>query len=288
MDYGTNGGRRTKAGRATHSVALLIPDIANPFYAELTRGTQLQLTASGFTQILADTQESSAVEEQALQRVSKIADGVLLAASRVSNKQLRAAAQACPIVLINRVLEGFSSVWLDTGVGVEQALDHLISLGHRDVAYLSGPRSSWSDGLRWRALRVAAKRKPVRLVKLGPFAPMIAAGPAAADAAVGAGVTACIAFNDLLAIGAMRRLKERGVHVPGELSLVGCDNVFGSDFCSPPLTTVAGDLQRLGRTAVQLLLAKVEDPNRTDEVVALPTHLQIRRSTSAFEPPADA
>ncbi len=283
VDYRT--GHRAPAGATLRSgsVALLIPDIANPFYSEIARGTQLQLSAAGFTQILADTEESAAVEERSLARVGGLADGVVLTASRLADAQLCAAGRDTPLVLINRRIDGFASVCLDTGGGFRQAVDHLVSLGHSRIAYVSGPSGSWSDRIRWRAVRTAGRAANAATIKLGPFAPTFATGAAAADAVINSGASACIAFNDLLAIGVVRRLSERGIEVPGAINVIGCDDIFGADFCSPPLTTVAGDLQLVGRTAIQVLLARLEDPRRAPDTVTLPTHLAIRASTG----PAD-
>jgi LacI family repressor for deo operon, udp, cdd, tsx, nupC, and nupG len=280
VDYRTS--RRREVASVIHrSIALLVPDIANPFYAELTRGTQLQLTAAGLTQILADTEESAAVEERSLRQVGGLADGVVLAATRLSDEQLRAATQATSLVLVNRKVECVPSVCLDTGLGFRQAIEHLVSLGHRSIAYLSGPTGSRSDRIRWRAIRAAGRDARVKTVRLGPFAPTFASGAGAADAALNSGATACIAFNDLLAIGVIRRLTSRGVEVPGRISVVGCDDIFAADCCTPSLTTVSGDLKLLGRTAVQILLAQLEDPPRAPASVILPTHLAIRASTGA-------
>ncbi|HEY2437154.1 MAG TPA: LacI family DNA-binding transcriptional regulator, partial [Solirubrobacteraceae bacterium] len=278
-DYRASHRRHEGTSVAHGSIALLIPDIANPFYAEITRGTQLQLTAAGFTQLLADTEESAGVEERSLREVGRLADGVVLAATRLSDEQLRAAAQATPLVLVNREVEGLASVCLETGLGFRQAIEHLVSLGHRTIAYLSGPTGSWSDRIRWDAIRAAGRGADVSTVRLGPMAPTFASGAAAADAVVNSRATACIAFNDLLAIGVIRRLTERGVAVPDQISVVGCDNIFAAEICTPPLTTVAGDLQAVGRTAIQILLTQLEDAQNGPAPVRLPTHLAIRGST---------
>lgn len=279
VDYLPAAGR-SGAAVTRRSIALLIPDIANPFYAELTRGTQLELRAAGFTQILADTEESATVEEQSLGRVGELADGVVLTATRLSDTQLRAAAQATPLVLVNRPVEGLTSVCLDTATGFAQAVEHLASLGHGRIAYLSGPGESWSDETRWRAIRAAAQRTRLRASRIGPFTPSFAAGAAAADALLNSGASACLAFNDLLAAGVLRRLQQRGVAVPEQVSVVGCDDIFAAELCDPPLTTVTGDLQGVGRVAVQSLLGLLE--SRADAVPAtttLSTYLTVRGST---------
>jgi LacI family transcriptional regulator len=116
--------------------------------------------------------------------------------------------------------------------------------------------------------------------KLGPFAPVRESGSAAADALVNSGATAAIAFNDLLAIGMLERLAERRVRVPEQLSIVGCDDIFGADFCSPPLTTIATPIEQAGRVAVTLLLGALESrAGGGRESVVLPTHLTVRSST---------
>jgi LacI family transcriptional regulator len=111
---------------------------------------------------------------------------------------------------------------------------------------------------------------------LGPFSPAPHGGAAAADAAVADGATAIIAFNDLMAMGVLRRLAERGVGVPGQVSVVGFDDTFGSDFCSPTLTTLASPTEEIGRAAVRLLL---EAGGARAHSIVLPSHLVIRNST---------
>jgi LacI family transcriptional regulator len=166
---------------------------------------------------------------------------------------------------------------MDTADGMRQALEHLVSLGHREIAYVSGPERSWANAARWRALGDAALTHGIEVRRIGPFAPRRESGAAAADALLNSGASAAIAFNDLLAIGMLGRLAERGVRVPEQLSIVGCDDIFGADFCHPALTTVTTPLEQAGRVAVTLLLGERRDG------VLLPTHLTIRASTGARE-----
>ena len=101
-------------------------------------------------------------------------------------------------------------------------------------------------------------------------------GPAAADAGLASGATALVAYNDLLAIGVLRRLEERGVPVPQTVSVTGFDDIFGADFCHPPLTTVTAPTEEAGRTLVDVLL----DGRAADaEQMVLPVRLQVRGST---------
>lgn len=283
LNYTPNSQAKALSSGKTGAVGVLVPDITNPFYFDLIRGTQLQLKAAGYTQLLVDTEESDEVEASAIQQLRKSADGLIVGASRLTDEALLAASEARPLVAINRDVPGVPAVIIDTPAATGQALDHLISLGHTRVAYISGPVSSQSNARRWDALAEAGKERGIEVVKLGPFAPKTQSGAAAADTAVHSGATACIVFNDLIAIGMLQRLRERGVRVPEDMSIVGCDDIFGADFCNPPLTTMSSPIEQAGRVAVTMLLAQL-DPLRgggTRTRSVMPTHLTVRASTTA-------
>lgn len=287
LNYMPNAQAKALSSGRTGAVGVLVPDITNPFYFDLIRGTQLQLKAAGYTQLLVDTEESDEVEASTLEQLRKTADGVIVAASRLSDEALLAAAARAPLVTINRDVTGVPAVIIDTPSATSQALDHLVSLGHARIAYVAGPLTSQSSERRWAALSEAAQDRGVEVRSLGPFAPKTQSGAAAADAAVHSGVTACIAFNDLIAIGMLQRLRERGIRVPEDMSIVGCDDIFGADFCNPPLTTMASPIEQVGRSAVSMLLAQLRPPaggglrNR----YVMPTYLTVRGSTAAVRAP---
>lgn len=293
--YPSPQARSLKSGR-THNVALLIPDITNPFFFGLVRATQAQARARGYLQFVVNTEESAGVEAAYLAELGKSVDGVILAASRLSDDELASASRTLPIVTINRDIPNVPSVIIDTPAAMVQALDHLVSLGHTSIAYLSGPESSWSSRKRWSALQQAARTRAVHLRDLGPFAPTVQAGAAAADATLATETTACICFNDLLAIGVLQRLGERGVRVPQDMSVMGCDDIFGADFCNPPLTTFSAPLDQAGRLATDMLMSLVQDlwggrlaggvEGRRHE--RLSTYLTIRDSTGPAPSAANA
>lgn len=259
LGYYPNPQARSLTSGRTQNIALLIPDITNPFFFDLFRGTQVQARARGYFQFVVNTEESAGVEAAYLSEMGKSVDGVVVAASRLSDDELIAAAKLMPIVTINRDISGVPSVIIDTPAAMVQALDHLVSLGHTSVAYLAGPASSWSSRKRWRALQQAARSRGVQCQNIGPFSPTVQAGAAAADTAIHRGVTACIFFNDLLAIGALQRFVERGMKVPDDMSVVGCDDIFGADFCNPPLTTLTAPIDQAGRVATDMLMGAIQD-----------------------------
>jgi LacI family transcriptional regulator len=115
--------------------------------------------------------------------------------------------------------------------------------------------------------------------RFGPYLPTLGGGPAAADAVLASGTTAVVCHNDMLAIGMMRRLVERGRSIPADLSVVGFDNVFGAEFCHPTLTTLAERTEDAGARAVELLAQQVPQRQVEGPTRVLPTHLVVRAST---------
>jgi DNA-binding LacI/PurR family transcriptional regulator len=281
LNYVPNSQARALTSGRTGTIALLVSDVTNPFYFGIIRGTQHPLKAAGYAQLLIDTENSGELEVEMLHKMRRSLDGAILAASRLSDQGLAALAEEIPLVTINRNVRGMQSVVIDTPTGILQAAEHLVSLGHRDIVYVSGPANSWPNAARWQAMRSAGARLGLNVGRVGPFPPGQPSGPAAADAVLNTGATACVVFNDLLAIGMLTRFRERGVRVPDELSVVGCDDIFGADFCNPPLTTLAAPIERAGLVAVSMLLSRLSarsaEPVR--QSVVLPTYLTVRDST---------
>ncbi|HVX46411.1 MAG TPA: LacI family DNA-binding transcriptional regulator [Mycobacteriales bacterium] len=276
LGFRPNPAARALPSGKTLTLGLLVPDITNPFFFGLIRGAERQAAAAGFTLVLGDSGESAAAEEAYVERLGPGVDGFVLASSRLSETTLQRIASEYPIVAVNRVQPGLASVLIDNDAGIREAALHLHELGHEQIVYLSGPDESWSNRMRWAALERAGADLGLRVRRLGPFAPVVAGGTAAAAAAVADGATAAVAFNALLAIGTLQRLAEDGIAVPDQLSVIGCDDIFGADFAG--LTTLCADLEQAGRSAVDLLLAHIDTSN-APEPVSLGSRLEVRRST---------
>lgn len=281
LGYGPNPHAQALPSGRTRTIALLVPDITNPHFFPIIRGAERQAAAAGLTLIMGDTEESSEVEQLHTRRLAPSVDGFVLASSRLEDADLASLTADHTVVLVNREAEGLRSVVVDQREGTRQMVAHLASQGHRTLVHLGGPRRSWLGAARWRELSAAARRAELSVSRIGPYQPKVDAGPAAADAALQTGATAIVAYNDLLAIGVLQRLTERGLRVPDDVSVTGFDDIFGADFCSPPLTTLAGPWETAGRSAVDLLLGAI-DPGRAGDGrqrVVLPGHLVIRAST---------
>jgi DNA-binding LacI/PurR family transcriptional regulator len=260
---------------------VIVPDLSNPFFPNVLKGVQSRAREADYAVFLADCDENAAEEIALVQAMAKQVDGVILCSSRMSASQLERIVGTTSLVFINRHVREHASVLMDAAGGMGQAIDHLAALGHRKVAYLSGPRASWSNRERRRGLRRAA-RHGMEIVELGPFAPRFEGGPHAADLAIAEGVTAIIAYNDLMALGVMSRLADRGVSVPAEMSVVGFDDIPMAGMATPPLTTVSMQNERAGRAAVDLLvnLLTVSGTETGDLRRELECHLIVRASTA--------
>lgn len=266
-------------------LALVVTDVTNPVYAPIIRGAGLAATEDGYTLLLHDTQEDPDTERGALERTVPVVEGIVMASSRLSDAALRTVASRRPTVVLNRGVGGVSSIYGDSARGMRRVAEHLGELGHGSITYLAGPETSWADGMRWQALQAAGMDLDIKVRRVGPNAPTVAAGSAAVGSMTDDLPTAIAAYNDLLAIGAMRALAQQRVPVPDQVSVVGFDNIFGADFGTPALTTIAAPLHAMGKVAVELLLDRLGGADHpTDEPVVLPIRLVVRNSTAPCRP----
>lgn len=287
IGYRPNPRARSMLPGGTYAIGMVVSDITNPHYSELIRGAEFRARASEYTLVLLNAEESPRIEYDQIRRLARSVDGFVLAASRLPDENILEFASMRPLVLMNRELPGIPSVITDYVEGCRQIIEHLSSLGHESVLYLAGPRNSWTATRRWTSLQAAADEVGMQTRRVGSFTPTVANGGVAADAALRDGATAVVAHNDLLAIGVLRRLARRGVSVPGEVSIVGFDNIFAAELCTPTLTTLGGAHAMVGRAAVELLLgrtrAAVDAPDEPPHLI-VPSELQLRASTGPVRP----
>jgi len=283
MGYQPNRAARGLITGKTGNIAVVVPDIANPFFSAVLKGVHARAREADHVVFLADTEEDPRLEEELVRAMVKQVDGIILCSSRMSEEQLDRLELGKPTVFLNRRVRGAPAVVMDSSEGTREAVAHLAALGHRRIAYLSGPRESWSSRVRLAGLRPATDAVGLELVELGPFLPYFEGGLQAADLVLASQATAAIAFNDLIAFGVLNRLAVRGFHVPADLSLIGFDNIAMAAMVTPALTTVALPMAAAGRAAVDLLLDRLVYPH--DEVGdraerLLGTHLCVRSSTA--------
>jgi LacI family transcriptional regulator len=268
-------------GRAvSRAIALVIADVTNPFYGEIIKGAYGAAREAGFQLVLSHTNESPEEERRTIEHELAHVDGIVIASSRMTDSALRMMARQRPMVLLNRTLPEVSCVVNDNYRGIRRATEHLGALGHRRITYVAGPENSWSDGTRWRALQAAGAELGLDVRRIGPHEPTVLAGLAAARRVARADATAVLAYNDAVAIGVMKGLRKLGVAVPGEISVVGFDNIIFDELVEPALTTVAAPLYRMGVTGVQNCIALGHGAQPGGSPLVLPVRLVVRQSTA--------
>jgi len=280
LDYSPNRAARGLITGRTGNLGLIVPDLGNPFFPGVVKGIQARAREADYAVFLADTDEDPAAEAQLVRTLAKQVDGIVLCSPRMSEQELRGVAALSPVVLLNRRVGRLPAITFDNVDGMRQAVTHLTALGHRRIAYVAGPRASWSNRERVRGLRLAIAAAGAELVEVGPVQPQFDGGVAAADQVLAAGVTAVIAYNDVIALGLLSRLNARGIAVPAAISVLGFDDIALAAMVHPSLTTVGLPMKSCGRAGVDLLLGLLQDPGKFGSTRReLGTQLMVRGST---------
>ncbi|XVV10516.1 LacI family DNA-binding transcriptional regulator [Actinoplanes sp. CA-131856] len=262
------------------AIALVIADVTNPFYGDIIKGAYEAARDAGYQLILSHTNESPRVERQTIEQELEQVDGVVIASSRMTDSALRMVARRKPVVLLNRIIPEANCVLNDAERGIKRAVEHLAELGHERITYVAGPETSWSDGVRWRALRQAAAELHLDARRVGPYGPTVLAGLSAALRVAELEATAVQAYNDQLAIGVLKGLRQLGIGVPEQVSVVGFDNIIFDELVEPQLTTIASPLYRMGLTGMSNCIAIAQGARPSGQPLVLPVRLVVRRSTA--------
>ncbi|MEF3303839.1 LacI family DNA-binding transcriptional regulator [Paenibacillus sp. GYB003] len=284
------------AGKRTYTIGLLVPDISNPFFAEIARSVEEQGHRLGYSLVICCTDNKEDRVERYLSLFrSKSVDGIVIGTGIGTDDKETIAPLAhgrIPIVTIARELPGCDggTVVVDDFAGGRMAAGHLTALGHRRMAVLAESPKLSSSRERIRGFREGLGEAGVELPDAAVVTcggqPPVAEGKRRASELLRSGdrPTAIFCCNDLLAIGTLQAAKEAGLSVPGDVSVVGFDNTILASVTDPPLTTVAQPIERMGQLAVDLLIRRLA--NETDEPprTVLQPELVVRESTAAPAP----
>ncbi len=275
-------------------VAVLIPDLLNPFFAEMVRGVQDQATANGMMILLIDSTEDAQREEQLLRMsLAKPIDGIVVGASRLSDDALIAFRErhGVPMVVLNRNIAhpAIPCILVDFENATYRAARHLLTLNHTRLAYLAGPAASAASQSRRRGIETALKeagldlrdeRCPASFPNVdGAFQAMSAllALPESERP------TAVIAYNDVMALGALHAIRAHRLRVPEDISVVGFDDIAMAAHANPPLTTIAQPKYRMGKLAMLMLEQMISGQSIPgDGYTLLESPLIVRESTAPF------
>jgi len=287
-DYYPNAHARSLASGSSRILGLVISDIANPFFPELVKSIEAAAFEHGYDVFLSNTNYDAERTSHYVRRlIERKVAGVAVMTSEMDKSLIDELAR-----------REVSAVFLDSGAaglhmsnlrvcyaeGIKQAILHLIELGHRNVAFISGLPHLRSAKRRLEAFRQTMQTvlpDAPEQIYMGDF--RIGGGKRAALEILAAFElpTAVVAANDLMAFGAISEFRRAGLNVPRDISVVGFDDIAFSSLIEPALTTVNLPLGELGRLAVEALMTTLSSPTQHGIELSIPTQLVIRNSTAA-------
>lgn len=271
--------------KKSRTIGLIIPDISNPYYSELSFGVEATASERGYTVIFCNTSRQAEKLEQYVDvLLQKRADGIVIAGGGTDFAPVSQALSDFDIevAVIGRHNLPFPSVQIDNVRAAHEVVSHLVELGHERIAFISGPLSLTSVQDRLAGYRSGLQEHGIhpddRLVREGNF--QAESGYSAALSLLQASVspTAIFAANDRMAIGVMSAAFDLGIDIPDELSIVGFDDVSLASYVRPTLTTVAVPGYEIGASAMGLLL-KMLGGEECPQTTWLPTKLVVRQSS---------
>lgn len=273
--------RRTR----TEAIGVVVSDIRNPFFAEIAHTVEQTARETGLAIMLCNANESTEQQDTYLDLlVAHRADGIIIAPRGDGAGSLREiVTMGLPIVFVDRTVVGIDvpSVTSDNFGGITQAVEHLVSLGHRRIGFISGPRTTSTGRDRLAAFAAAAEKygadRDMALVFEGDY--RVASGVAGARHLLESACppTALIAADSLMTLGALHVCQDKGLSIPDDISIVGYDDVESLQLVDPPITVVSHDPARTGAIAVELLTRMLDGERPAD--VVLDAELVVRAST---------
>jgi LacI family transcriptional regulator len=281
--------------RTSSSIALVLNDLANPFFAEFAAGVDQTLGEAGFVTLLGCTGESPAREQAVLSSLLEHGPGgIILSPAEHSNAHdvLAAVGARSPLLLFNRELGGalpefahWDQLMLDNEHGARLATEHLIARGHRRIAFFGGHRDSSSCHQRHAGYVQAMQsaRLPIEPQWRIECAPtrLEAAHQTAALFTSAATPTAAVCYNDAVALGLMLGLNQRGLRPGQDFALTGFDDIAEAALGMPPLTTLSTAPHERGQQAAQLILQRLQEPQADSRQTIAPVQLVVRESSCA-------
>jgi len=295
LNYRPNYFARSLRQSRSMSVGVLAPDLSEGYFTRVMSGVVQELTRAHYFYFTAcHDWKRELIEQYPRMLVERAVDGFLLLNSPADN-----IAVPVPVVAISAhcPAPNVTNIVLDHHSAVEQALHHLHKLGHRRIAFMRGPRAIPDSEFRWQSILQVAHEiglgiNPEHVIRIDtaagwstksgthPMAPEIGYKPMQALLEKTRDFTAIFCFNDIAAIGAIRALKEAGLSVPQQISVVGFDDILSAAYFSPSLTTVRQPLTEMGQRGAQILLERIANRNKQfpAEIVMEPEFV-VREST---------
>ena len=286
LEYYPNGQARSLVSGRTRLLGLIVSDITNPFFPEVIKGFEDVAAGRGFDILIGSTDYDPKKMARCVRRMlERGVDGVAIMTSEMDHELVdQLARRNVPLVFLDvaKPREGAGNILIDYEHGVNEAVDHLAALGHRRLGFVAGPSHLWSSQLRRRVFIDALRRHaiPVEERFLGQGNHKVQGGLTAMAELLQLDQrpTAVIGSNDLTAIGMIRGIHRAGLSVPGDISVVGFDDIWLAQYNDPPLTTARLSREELGQQAFHALV-----PDKPDSpsfgTVTIETKLIVRETT---------
>lgn len=286
LDYRPNAVARNLRRSTTTLWAVVISDIGNPFFTSMVRGVEDVAQRNGYSVVLCNsdedpTKEGTYVSAALAERMA----GVIISPTGISTHVKRLVDAGTPVVVIDRELKGMSvdTVLVDNEHGAEIATSHLLDVGYKRIACITGPRKLSTAVRRLKGYQRALKAHGAvggeTLIRYSDFREEGGYQAMASLLDQGAKPDAVFAANNLMTVGAVECLVDRGIDIPARMGVVGFDELPWAHLVRPSLTTVAQPTYELGRTAALLLTERIAEPGRPPSTVTLHTQLHIRDSS---------
>lgn len=286
LNYRPNRLASALVTKKTRALGLLLPDVSNPFFAEVARAVEREAARMGYSVFVCNTDDRPEVEERSLSDLrQRGVDGIVAAPSLEGSTSIAGALEAgYPICFLARDVPtlAVTCVKVDDFRGGYLAARHLIELGHRRIAMVSEPENVPSAPDRVRGYRHALSEAGIEGAGL-----VLAAGETSIRAGIDAAggllgpdrPTAVFCANDILAIGVMHGLRREGVEAPRDVSLVGFDGTVLASVVDPTLTTVAQPIDQMAKAAVQAVVAEIDGEREGTQRIVFQPALRQGRST---------
>ncbi len=291
LGYRPSGIARSLATQRTRTLGVVVPDVSNPFFADVVLGVEHVAYSENYSVFLCNSEEDPERELALLASLeAKQVDGLILCSSRLDDARLMRALQRHEAtVLVNRrpPASTAGAVMVDYERGARHLVELVLAAGRRRLAFLAGPVASqsrlWRESGYHKALAAAGIDPHEAWVQ--PCAPSVAGGQTAAQALLAAhpDIDALLCYNDLVAVGALQAAASLGRHVPDDIALTGFDDIALAALVSPPLTTCRVPRYELGAQAMRLLLARIHHPQQPPTTITIPPEIVVRASTPATE-----
>jgi LacI family transcriptional regulator len=287
LQYRPNALARSLRQGKTHTLGLVLPDSANPFFAEISRSIEDEAFKKGYSVFLCNTELDTERELFYVDVLSKKqVDGIIFVAAGDQADSLEFLVdRGMPVVMVDRNVPNVDvdAVLTDNQLGGYLATRHLLDLGHTLIGCISGPSSITPSAERIIGYRKALEEAGIEyredLVIRGDYHAQSGMEITHAFLKMNPRPTAIFALNDLMALGALRAAAEAGCSVPKDLAIVGYDDLELAQYTNPPLTTIAQPKKAIGVQAVHLLVDRMSDRDRSPSRLVLPPELIVRRST---------